>query len=74
MPQTVTPPQKAGLPGLDAAATPLIGIGLGLTGIVLGVRPRLAAYPLVLTVLAALLYRDPKRRTPREAAEPVCAR
>lgn len=68
MPQTVTPPQKARLPGLDAAATPLIGLGLGLTGIVLGLRPRLAAYPLALTVLAALLYRDPRRRTPREAA------
>lgn len=50
--------------GLDAEATPLIGIGLGLTGLALGLRPRLAPIPLALTALAALLYRDPDRTTP----------
>lgn len=42
----------------------MIGVGLGLTGIVLGLRPRLAAWPLALTAVAALLYRDPNRVTP----------
>lgn len=52
------------IPGFDAEATPLLGLGLGLTGLALGLRPRLAPVPLALTVLAALLYRDPKRVTP----------
>lgn len=64
--ETVTAPQTPRLPGLDAAATPLIGIGLGLTGIALGFRPRLAAVPLALTAVAAILFRDPKRRTPND--------
>ena len=62
--QTVTNTRKAWLPGLDAEAAPVIGLGLGLTGILLGVRPRLAAWPLALTAAAALLYRDPDRTTP----------
>lgn len=63
---TTLPPHKGHLPGLDPEATPVIGIGLGLTGLALGLRPRLAAWPLALTALAALLYRDPKRATPDE--------
>lgn len=62
--QTSSSTRKARLPGLDAEATPVIGVGLGLTGLVLGLRPRLAGWPLALTALAALLYRDPKRVTP----------
>ncbi len=45
----------------------MLGIGLGLTGLALGLRPRLAAVPLALTALAALLYRDPERNTPQDA-------
>ncbi|MBC8075620.1 MAG: phosphatidylserine decarboxylase, partial [Chloroflexales bacterium] len=56
------------IPGFDAEATPLLGLGLGLTGLALGLRPRLAAVPLVLTALAALFYRDPNRATPAEPA------
>jgi phosphatidylserine decarboxylase len=55
---------KTWLPGFDAEATPMIGVGLGLTGLLLGLRPRLAPWPLALTAAAALLYRDPKRQTP----------
>jgi phosphatidylserine decarboxylase len=54
------------LPGFDSDATPVLGVGLGLTGLLLGLRPRLAAWPLALTALAALLYRDPERATPAE--------
>jgi phosphatidylserine decarboxylase len=54
------------IPGFDAEATPLLGIGLGLTGLVLGLRPRFAPLPLVLTALAAALYRDPERTTPAD--------
>lgn len=56
------------IPGLEAEATPILGIGLGLTGLALGLRPRLAPLPLALTALAALLYRDPERATPPDAA------
>jgi phosphatidylserine decarboxylase len=52
------------IPGFDAEATPLLSIGLGLTGLVLGLRPRFAPLPLALTALAAALYRDPERTTP----------
>ncbi len=62
--QIVESTQQPALPGLDPAATPLIGVGLGLTGITLGVRPRFVALPLALTALTALLYRDPERATP----------
>jgi len=65
--QPTSSPAQTRLPGLDAEATPVIGVGLGLTGIVLGLRPRLAAWPLALTAVAALLYRDPKRTTPADS-------
>jgi phosphatidylserine decarboxylase len=54
------------LPGLDPLATPLVGIGLGLTGLALGLRPRLAGLPFALTLATALLLRDPERATPAE--------
>jgi phosphatidylserine decarboxylase len=41
-------------------------VGLGITGLTLGLRPRFAAVPLALTALTALLYRDPERATPQE--------
>lgn len=62
--ETTATSHKARLPGFDPEATPLIGIGLGLTGLALGLRPRLAAWPLALTAVAALIYRDPERVTP----------
>lgn len=55
------------IPGFDPDVVPLVGLGLGLTGLTLGLRPRLAPVPLALTALAALLYRDPERTTPDEA-------
>src|SRR5690242_21004243 len=65
--QTVSSPRKVWLPGLDPEATPVIGLGLGLAGILLGLRPRLAIWPLMITAGAALLYRDPERATPDNA-------
>src|SRR5689334_12245015 len=65
--QSISTLRKARLPGLDADATPVIGVGLGLTGIMLGLRPRLAPVSLALTAAAVLLYRDPDRATPDEA-------
>ncbi len=62
--QTAARDRTSHIPGFDAKATPLLGIGLGLTGIVLSLRPRLAPLPLALTALAAALYRDPDRITP----------
>jgi phosphatidylserine decarboxylase len=60
-----TPPLRShALPGLDAEATPVLGVGLGLTGLTLGLRPRFAALPLALTALTALMYRNPERTTP----------
>jgi phosphatidylserine decarboxylase len=67
--QSISTPRKARLAGLDAEAIPVIGLGLGLTGIMLGLRPRLAPLSLALTAAAALLYRDPERTTPEEAEE-----
>src|SRR5213075_1145781 len=61
--QTIPSARKPKLP-LDSNVTPLLGVGLGLTGLMLGLRPRLAAWPLALTAVAALLYRDPDRVTP----------
>lgn len=59
---------KVRLPGLDPEATPVIGIGIGVAGILLGLRPRLAAWPLALAAAtAALLYRNPERDTPAVA-------
>ncbi len=59
-----TPPSKLRLPGLDPQATPLIGMGLGLAGVLLKIWPRMAAWPLALTAATALFYRDPDRITP----------
>jgi len=64
--QTISNTSKTRIPGFDADATPLLGLGLGLTGLALGLRPRLAPLPLALTAIAALLYRDPRRTTPDE--------
>jgi phosphatidylserine decarboxylase len=64
--QTVPTTRKPKLPGLDSEVTPVLGVGLGLTGLLLGLRPRLAAWPLALTAVAALLYRDPDRVTPED--------
>ena len=66
--QSLRTMRKTRLPGLDAEATPVIGLGLGLTGLMLGLRPRLAPVSLALTAAAALLYRDPDRDTPEETA------
>jgi phosphatidylserine decarboxylase len=64
--QTVAKDRVSRIPGFDAEATPLLGIGLGLTGLALGFRPRFAALPLALTALAASFYRDPERATPSD--------
>lgn len=64
--QTVSNDRSSPIPGLDPEATPLLGLGLGLTGLALGLRPRLAAVPLALTAITAALYRDPARSTPVE--------
>jgi phosphatidylserine decarboxylase len=64
--QTLSKEHTNPIPGLDREAMPLLGLGLGLTGLTLGLRPRFAAVPLALTALAAALYRDPKRTTPYE--------
>jgi phosphatidylserine decarboxylase len=64
--QTITKDRGSPIPGIDPAATPLLGLGLGLTGLALGLRPRLAALPLALTAIAAALYRDPARNTPAD--------
>lgn len=67
MPEQIAPKERlAHIPGLDPEATPLLGLGLGLTGLALGLRPRLAAVPLALTAIAAAIYRDPERTTPGE--------
>ncbi|MGB9753144.1 phosphatidylserine decarboxylase [Roseiflexus castenholzii] len=55
------------IPGFEPAATPIVSLGLGLAGILLRVRPRLAPLPLALTAAAALLCRDPERATPDDA-------
>ncbi|NTU83031.1 MAG: phosphatidylserine decarboxylase [Chloroflexales bacterium] len=64
--QTIPKERTSHIPGLDPEVTPLLGLGLGLTGLALGLRPRLAALPLALTALTAALYRDPERATPSE--------
>lgn len=64
--QTAAKDRQSRIPGFDAEATPLLGIGLGLTGLALGFRPRFAPLPLALTALAATFYRDPDRATPDE--------
>ncbi|NTW00756.1 MAG: phosphatidylserine decarboxylase [Oscillochloris sp.] len=62
--QTAAKERVSHIPGFDPEATPLLGIGLGLTGLALGFRPRFAPLPLALTALTAALYRDPERMTP----------
>ncbi|RRR69298.1 MAG: phosphatidylserine decarboxylase [Candidatus Viridilinea halotolerans] len=67
MPEQTLPKERTpAIPGLDPDGMPLLGLGLGLTGLTLGLRPRFAAVPLALTALAAAFYRDPKRATPQE--------
>jgi phosphatidylserine decarboxylase len=61
--QTVIQPPSQ-IAGFDPEVAPFLGIGLGLTGLALGLRPRLAPIPLALTALAAVFYRDPERVTP----------
>jgi phosphatidylserine decarboxylase len=65
--QTTSSQRKARFPGLDADANPVIGFGLGVTGLMLRLRPRLVPLSLALTAAAALLYRDPERATPAES-------
>jgi len=73
MPEPTIPSARTPkLPGLDSKVTPMLGVGLGLTGLLLGLRPRLAAWPLALTAVAAMLYRDPERVTP-DAPEAIFA-
>ena len=55
------------IPGFEPAATPIVSLGLGLAGILLRVRPRLAPLPLALTAAAAPPCRDPERATPDDA-------
>ncbi|NJN66622.1 MAG: phosphatidylserine decarboxylase [Chloroflexaceae bacterium] len=62
--QIITNVQKSRFYGFDPKVKPILGIGLGVTGLVLGFRPRLVPIPLALTALAALFYRDPERTTP----------
>jgi phosphatidylserine decarboxylase len=62
--QTITSLQKSRFHGFDPKVKPILGIGLGLTGLVLGLRPRFAPIPLALTALVAMFYRDPERSTP----------
>lgn len=66
MPEPTTNQRQPALPGLDAEATAVVGIGLGLTGLALGLRPRLAPATLALTALAAALFRNPRRIPPDE--------
>lgn len=54
------------LPGLDPEGTPVVMLGLSLTGLLLGLRSRLAPWSLALTAAAALLFRNPRRTTPHE--------
>ena len=60
------------LPGFDPAATPLIGLGIGLSGLLLKLQPRLAPLPLALGAAAALLFRNPAR-TPNASGDTIIA-
>lgn len=64
--QDVSSQPKVSLPGLDPEATPVIGLGLGLASVLLGLRPRLAPWPLAATAVAALMFRNPTRATPSD--------
>lgn len=66
MSEPTTNQRQPALPGLDVEATTVVGIGLGLTGLALGLRPRLAPATLALTALAAALFRNPRRIPPDE--------
>jgi phosphatidylserine decarboxylase len=55
------------IPGFEPAATPIVSLGIGLAGVLLRLRPRLAPLPLALTAVAALFCRDPERATPDDA-------
>lgn len=61
--QTISP-RPARLLGLDPEITPWLSIGLGLAGLLMRVKPRMAAVPLAFTAATAVLYRDPERQTP----------
>ncbi len=62
--QTVMQGPSQSIAGFDPEVAPFLGVGLGLTGLTLGLRPRLVPIPLALTALAAVFYRDPERTTP----------
>ncbi len=66
MPEPTINQRQPALPGFDAEATAVFGIGLGLTGLALGLHPRLAPATLALTALAAALFRNPRRIPPNE--------
>lgn len=67
MSEQTTTSRSARLLGVDSQITPWLSIGLGLTGLLMRVKPRLAAVPLAFTAATALLYRDPERKTPVDA-------
>lgn len=60
-------PARLQLPGIDPEGTPIVALGLSLTGLLVGLRSRLAPWSLVLTAAAAALYRNPARATPQDA-------
>ncbi len=67
MPEQTLPTARTNtILGLDPEVTPLLSLGLGLTGLTLSLRPRFATVPLALTLLTATFYRDPERVTPAE--------
>ncbi len=61
---TQTRTARHALPGFDPQVAPVRGIGMSITGVMLGMRPRLSPIPLALTAVAAFFYRDPRRTTP----------
>ncbi|MBO9310943.1 phosphatidylserine decarboxylase [Chloroflexus sp. MS-CIW-1] len=66
MSEPTTNQRQPAIPGLEVEATAVVGIGLGLTGLALGLRPRLAPVALALTALTAALFRNPRRVPPDE--------
>lgn len=58
--------QVRNVSGFDVEVAPLLGLGVALTGLVMSFRPRLALFPLALTALTAMFYRDPERKTPKD--------
>jgi phosphatidylserine decarboxylase len=57
-------PARVRFPGIDPEGTPVVMLGLSLTGLLLGLRSRLAPWSLALTAAAAAFYRNPARETP----------